>query len=128
MTEFDWGSIDRAKALQRKHSAQLPFEEKLRILDRLRERDGLLRALRQQYSVFRSAEPNQSLTVFGTEPRRQWPVGTLRLVSFGAGDTLVIAATGGPVVPASSYATVGANATMVLGLARPNANEEPQGD
>src|SRR5271154_4215849 len=38
MTEFDWDQIRTEKDLYRARAAELPFEEKLKILERLRDR------------------------------------------------------------------------------------------
>jgi len=44
---FGFEKVERSKLERRKRMASLPFAEKLRILDALRERDQALRASRQ---------------------------------------------------------------------------------
>ena len=48
MSTVDWKHIQRAKQLHRESEAARPFAEKLKTLDRMRERGSQLKALRKQ--------------------------------------------------------------------------------
>jgi hypothetical protein len=82
----DWDRIQREKELHRASSAALPFEEKLRILARLRERDRTFKEFRELANVNWGPSAHvSSLPSAGQTSSGPPSV----IVSFGANEVLV---------------------------------------
>jgi len=87
----DWGRIQREKDIRRASSAALPFEEKLRILATLRERDRTFKEFRDR------ANANTVASVLVSSPLSQTPSGPLSVIaSFGANEVLALMAGAAP--------------------------------
>ena len=88
MTSIDWNRIREEKELHRANSAALPFEEKLRILDRLRERDRAFRGIRRHFGD-QGRGPSAGYLQTGISHQSS---GAIRLIVFGANTALLAAA------------------------------------
>lgn len=81
----DWDRIQRGKELRRASSAALPFDEKLRILARLRERDRTFKEFREWGNLNWGPSAHVSTLPSGG----QTSSGSLSvIVSFGANEVL----------------------------------------
>ena len=90
MTQFDWDHIRREKDIYRATSAAQSFAEKLRVLDRLRERDTDLRQARERSRNARKSERTPTLQT----DRARGPSGHIHLIVSGA--SALLAATAAP--------------------------------
>lgn len=88
MTSIDWNRIREEKELFRSKSAALSLEEKLLIVDRLRERDQAFRAVRRRFAD-PGRGPSAGLLQTGSS---QQSTGGIRLILFGANLALLAAA------------------------------------
>ena len=98
MTEVDWDHIRREKERYRQASAALSFDEKLQILERLRERG---RALLESRQLFVGGAALERAPIVQTNSM-QSSGGGIHLTAFGANTTLVTVAA---VTPAAAGKT-----------------------
>lgn len=89
MTSIDWNRIREEKERYRADSAALPFEEKLRILDRLRERDKAFRRIRRHFGDQGRGPSSTGPLQTGFSHQSS---GAIRLIVFGANMALLAAA------------------------------------
>lgn len=88
MNELEWDRVNMEKRLQRRLAAAIPFSEKLRMLERLRERDRAFKAYRalQTHSVV----TYEARAFHGRGP--QPAIGSIRLTMSGASAAFLAAA------------------------------------
>src|SRR5258708_787371 len=90
MTELDWERLRSEKDVHRGRLAARPFEQKLLVLERLRERT---RAMRGSSRLITTMQLGSTSDVFvSLRSSEQWASGAIRLGVFGANSTLVGAA------------------------------------
>lgn len=87
MPEFDWSRIEREKNLHRDYLAALPTDERLRLIERLRDRGLEMKGGIGRIS--RDSVTNVSVSV--TPPPEMTAVGAVHLNVLGASGTLVSA-------------------------------------
>jgi hypothetical protein len=92
MPELDWDRIRQGKDAYREKMAELPFEEKLLLLERLRERTLAFGGQVQHVNRIRQ-EPTSNIRVVPAPAHlnANSPVGVVNLGFFGAAATLVSA-------------------------------------
>lgn len=92
MSDSYWDRVRRDKDLHRATSAARPFEEKLRLLERMRERTQALRGSAYPISV-RQSDSTSNVRTVALPPSEQVTSGKIQIGTFGANATLTIAAT-----------------------------------
>ncbi len=87
MPTVDWDSVKRSKDEYRERVRSRSFEEKLRTLERLREREAQLRKLRRRKSDSTSA---RSILILGNaDDSAGQAIGSSKLVVLGANATFI---------------------------------------
>lgn len=90
MRDFDWDRVQREKELYRTKLASLSFAEKLRVLERLRERARAVSKRREPFSTAEREPVSQVASSLGLASD-QAASGTIHLGALNANATIIVA-------------------------------------